>query len=935
MAPIEKRREVFTDLLKKRIADAKAKPIEKKQEERVIRKKLVARERAVVIAKARAREVVLSKFHKEYVKIPLKVIEREMGLIKDKIKYLEGQRKKVKTKGKVTLESNIRALNARLSVLGNIRREVLIKSTKSKVNNSTKIHFTHQPEPPAVERRRGEVVKGNQASPKPAKIGIENIQSPKEAISAINGLVDRVIITEQSSDMEATNKSLSQFSVGLEAKMNGVFRGFNEKRVSLDELNIYYTSIDSILRKAHSRPDKVIPLGRLELLRKRLEEILFPEGKDKVKAQVKDPEVPIREPEAVVASREKTAPEIENALAELKVMLRNVHVDVRLILEKLTELPERAQQTIIVDVVNLAVRTNNTTLLQAIDVSFGNRFEQVIKDQRKVFAGITELMTGFKGGFARDRQAIIAELQDLSRVVKEANTSEKIERVVERLSSLEKYFETDAFKKIITEVVKDANKTSNAVLLTEMRDRFTEIMRDMEGVTQAITKSVKDVRVSIEKDLRETTERLLQSLNAEGKANKEEIMSALEEINNLLLDKAQNDAAVLGEIKNELLELEKFFDKKAFEKYLQNILESAFANERPQLVDAILKEFENKYPDLKDLKARFDAVETLIQTAKTEITAEVKRQTYILYTWLKSIDTKVSQIGNKVDNIAQAIDKLSNFFEPTVFEKFLQDALLPEIRNAIEEGNKRLYDILARNIGNKYGKLSAGQKKLKELIINLSNREEQRYAKIKKLLEGLKDQSEENQREVLNRLWDVFTAVDKGNKISEESLEILKGLETFFKEDTYKDFLKTVLDENNVKLIEMMKSDPFFKDKIDKAYIDTKFEEITKLIKEEKEKKPEAKKEEGWWKKYGPPTAGMSFLLLLIALLAFLIIQALRNSGGGPSGGIPSTAVVPIIGETAQAASGGLSSILGPLGGINPIIIILILVALFLLFPKK
>ncbi len=961
MAPIEKRREVFTDLLRKRIENAKTKPLEKKKEERVIRKKLASRERAVVVAKARAKEMVLSRFHKEYVKKPLKAIEREMIVIKEKIKYLEGQRKKVKSKGKVTLESNIRALNARLSVLGNIRKEVIVKSTNSKAKVPTKT-FVHQPEQQAVVRRQGELVRGNSASPKPAKIGIENIQSPREAIFAINGLVDRVIGTEQSSDMEATNKTLSQFSVGLEAKMNGVFRGFNEKRVSMGELNGYYTNIDAILRKAYANPDKVIPLGRLEALKRKLEGILFPEGKGNGKAQIRVPvivtKVPeavapgkkgpekgsAREPEAVVASR--SAFDVESALTELRAMLRNVHVDVRLILAKLNELPERAQQTVIVDVVNFALRESNTTLLQSIEVHFGNRFEQVINDQRKVFAEITELMTGFKGGFARDRQAIIAELQDLSRVVKEANTSAKVERVVERLSSLEKYFETDAFKKIITEAIKDANKTGNTALRTEIRDKFEELIKGMEEVRKAevdTAKAVRDTFANLETKLQEATEKLLESLKKEYKENKdgqENILKLLNEIGEYILNADMENKAVLSEIKNELIELEKFFEKDAFKRYLLEVLETAFVVERPLLVDAIMTEFEARYPDLKDLKTRFDRIEILVQAVGDEVKVEIVAEAYKLSLLLDQINNKVTPLDPKLDAIAQKIDALSTKLDPAALATFLEAALLPGIRNAIEDGNNSLYKDLVAKMGNRFNELKNQNLNLKKLIIKLSNREEQRYVKIKKLLEGLKDQSEENQREIIDRLWDVFSAVDKGNKVSEETLQRLKTLETFFEPTAYKAFLKTIVDENNSALIAMMKADPFFKDKIDKAYIDAKFEEITKLIKEDKtkeaEKKPEVKKEEGWWKKYGPPTAGMGFVILLVGLVLFLIIQALRNSGGGPSGGIPSTAVVPIIGETAKAAgSSGLSSILGPLGGINPIIIILILVALFLLFPKK
>ncbi len=940
MAPIEKRREVLTDLLRKRIADAKAKPLERKQEERVIRKKLASRERAVVVAKARAKEVVLSRFHKEYVKKPLKAIEREMSAIKEKIKYLEGQRKKVKAKGKVTLESNIRALNARLSVLGNIRKEVLIKSAKSKAPvrpaevrtpelSSKKQLLEHQPEPQAVERRREVVAKGQPESPRKEKIGIGNIQTTEQAISAIDGLIDRAIRTEQSADLEAVNRALSQFSLSLEAKINGVLRRFAEKRVSLDELNTYYVSIDSILRKAYSREDKVQPLGRLELIKRKLEEILFPKEKPKIKGVTEE-----LLPETTVAA--KASFDLEKALAELRSILLDVRKDVKETLAKVNSLcsgkDAKTQQTIITEVVNFALRTNNVALLRSVEVTFNTRFQQlgisirkIIETQHEEYGNILNLLKGMRKGAVRDRNKIVVQLQELSKLVREVKT-ESTTKVLAILSELKTYFETDAFKEIIKEVVKDANKTSNVVLLTEINDRFESIVRDIEGVAQATVKAVRDSVAAGTKELRVASENLLKHLTEEGKVNKEEIIRALEEINNLILDKSQNDAAALGEIKNELLKLEDFFEPKAFEKYLTQILENAFANERPQLVSAIMDEFEKKYPDLTDLKARFDAVETLVKTVGDEVRAEVRKQAHILYTWLKRIDAKVTPI----DQIAKQVEGLSKFFDPATYEKFLQDALLPGIREAIEKDNKTLYRALAGQIGNKYTLL-------RNLIKSLSDREEKRFNKIKSLLENLSEEGRANKQEILEELYNLFNYVADNHEIGKDTLERVKKLEAFFEPDAYKNFLKTILEENNATLIEMMKNDPFFKDKIDKAYIDTKFEEITKLIEEEKEKKPaEEKKGEGFGKKWEAPTAGTGIILLIIALLVFLIIQALRNSGGGPSGGIPSTAVVPVIGETAKAAAGGgLSSILGPLGGINPIIIILILVALFLLFPKK
>lgn len=975
MAIAEKRRE-FTDLMRKRIEEAnKTKPLEQKQKERVIRKKLAVRERVVVVAKAKAKEIILSRFHKEYVKKPLKVIEREMGTIKERIKYLEGQRKKTKAKGKVTLESNIRALNVRLSVLGNIRKEVLIKSAKSKTNAPTKTPFVHQPEQSAVVRRQGELVRGNSASPKPAKMGIESIQSPKQAISAIDGLVDRVIGTEQSSDMEAANKSLSQFSVGLEAKMNGVFRGFNEKRVSLNELNTYYVSIDSILRKVDSRPDKVIPLGRLELLKKRLERILFPEEKGNGKASVKGPiivnkvpeavekrpeKVPAREPEPAVAVGGGKGPfDVEKALTELRGMLQDVRFNTEQIITKLefhlSHFSSESQKAVLIEVVDYAFRNRDAELIDAVkklDSKYGAirvSVSAVIEKQRRTYNNIIELIKGLRKDIRQDRnktiQEVMVELQDIARRVEEvstktqteASTRGQAEEILQRLTLLENYFDEEHFNTILRSVTKSANE-SLFLELSKFDSRFEEIKRDIEGVAKATVRAVRDTSASLETKLQEAKEELLRSLGEGREEDKRQIMPLIDEINKYILENGEENKAVLTEIKNELLELEKFFEKDAFKKYLLEVLETAFAIEQPQLVNAIMEQFEKEYPDLKKLKDRFDAVDLLIQSARDDVKAYVRAKALELLTLLQQIDAKVTPLEPKLDTIAQAINALSAKLDPAALATFLEAALLPGIRNAIEDGNNSLYNDLVAKMGNRFNEIKNQNLNLKKLIIKLSNREEQRYIKIKKLLEGLKDQSEDNLREVIDGLWQVFDNVGEGRKVSAEALERIKKLETFFEKDAYKAFLKTIIEENNPTLIAMMKADPFFADKVDKAYLDAKFKELSEEIKKTKEeetKKPEAKKEEGWLKKVGSPTFGVLGLILVLGIVAYLVLMALQNSGGGPSGGIPSTAVVPVIGETAQAASSGLSSILGPLGGINPIIIILILVALFLLFPKK
>lgn len=77
---------------------------------------------------------------------------------------------------------------------------------------------------------------------------------------------------------------------------------------------------------------------------------------------------------------------------------------------------------------------------------------------------------------------------------------------------------------------------------------------------------------------------------------------------------------------------------------------------------------------------------------------------------------------------------------------------------------------------------------------------------------------------------------------------------------------------------------------------------------------------------------GGTMLLLLIAGIVYAAITAAQKA---PAKITQSYSITPMFGETVKTAATTSSSILGSLGGINPLIIIGIVAVLFLLFPKK
>ena len=119
-----------------------------------------------------------------------------------------------------------------------------------------------------------------------------------------------------------------------------------------------------------------------------------------------------------------------------------------------------------------------------------------------------------------------------------------------------------------------------------------------------------------------------------------------------------------------------------------------------------------------------------------------------------------------------------------------------------------------------------------------------------------------------------------------------------------------------------------------KKMTDEQTEELKKYFDEKVKKPEEEKKNAGWLNKWGWQTFGTGLMLVLILILAYFLLRGLVGAGKAADVGSKVVSITPVIGETAKAA-GASESLLGSLGGINPLIIIIILVALFLLFPKK
>lgn len=551
------------------------------------------------------------------------------------------------------------------------------------------------------------------------------------------------------------------------------------------------------------------------------------------------------------------------------------------------------------------------------------------------------------------------------------------EELLRRVKEIQRVIGPEAFEKLINRIVNEAIKNGNKSLFDKLvegpfRTMISEI-RQAKGRMDTVLREQRENATenrAAHNELKELMNRLIAS-NSDP-----EVKRLLEQLSNALLDPATGEFRAirvdLDKIIKNLDNLSNMIaDRGEFGEFIKEMCTLAFKGEQRNFIVAMVQRFEEEFPMLKNMRARFDYIDQVmhdmvVKDKKDMI--EIKDTLLDIYSELGSTRRG---LGKGISKVIAKLRDIENFLDPVKFSKLIQDACIEALKNQktdfidaiMTEFDKKYPDL--KTMKARFDKLEQMINDLKlsgadtdkimaqmeeyyrDLLIDNYSNKEQIMDALQEACRDLVSRGEENKEEILDRLFEVATQLfDQANTNKDEILAKLDDLKDYFSTDAYKkiieDIVKSAIADNNDTLIQKMKDAGFAtKEDIEKIKAGTpgtpgepgkdgdkggKGGDTSKL--EERLKKLEEKKP-SIWRGLGYMGGGTLFLAIL-GLIALGLYKASQISH--PSNASP-ISVVPVVGGTAKVATS--SSILGSLGGINPIIIVLVLVALFLLFPKK
>ena len=650
------------------------------------------------------------------------------------------------------------------------------------------------------------------------RLELQKANSSEELLRLINETITEILKGDNASNIEAASRFLSEITFKLEGRINTEIDRFGSDRETLETLQKRYNAINGLLNRQSPYRGKVPALGRLELLKSKLESLFSEQAK--------------------IAKKPKEAVE--------------------------TEVPvERIGQAEI-----------------QIEI-----------------------------------QKILIEIQKL--VITSTTIKEDVARIVDSLAKMQKFFKEGEFEELLTKVVRLAVNNGNEYLYNRLTMRFgLQMVRIKKKLGEIVDRLKQNARAQ---DLfGKEIEELLKGLTEEGRAHTEEIRKDIEDLSTQLAGFRDATTQKLDRTIIPILDkLEKFFEPATFESFLSAVLKKAFAAERPELVKAIMDEFEKKYPDLKDLGSRLQAIEYFLKT-QTINKADLTQIRQDLADILLEVRSTGKGIGHTLGKTIAKIDALEKYFKGPEYKKLIEDIVKPVIGQALKDNNLEIIKAMETS-------------KILKTIIKKQNI-------LERIMKGLKKENRADHDAIKAELEDILDSVQDNKTKIEDVAQRLEDLKDYFETDAYKtlitDIIKGTVPELATLLIaELDKRGLLTKDEA-KKMTDEQTEELKKYFDEKVKKPEEEKKNAGWLNKWGWQTFGTGLMLVLILILAYFLLRGLVGAGKAADVGSKVVSITPVIGETAKAA-GASESLLGSLGGINPLIIIIILVALFLLFPKK
>jgi len=399
----------------------------------------------------------------------------------------------------------------------------------------------------------------------------------------------------------------------------------------------------------------------------------------------------------------------------------------------------------------------------------------------------------------------------------------------------------------------------------------------------------------------------------------------------------------------------------AFGEFLKIIVTASFKLNQKELIVAIIKRFDEEYPILKQIRARFDYIDQVLYDMKKQNAKdvkEIKSKLLEIYDEIEKIKT-----GQEIEfaKIVDMLNELDGFLHSDAFSKIIKDACLEafkahqtdlidaimaefdkkypdlkDMKSRFDKLENLIADLESKGIANTDKLLSQMEEYYRDLLIDNYSNKEEIMDMLQDALVDLAQRGEENKEEILDRLWEVFV---QGKKNTKEVMDKLEELKQYFSSDVFEGLLKTIVgqavEDNNPKLIQAMKDAGFLTeeglkkilDERDKKPVDG--DKADKDTNTDKDTRPvEAPKKSKW-----PARIGAGAFWIIIAVIIAALMYAIKTTPSNSTSNVAPIQTVPIIAGAAKTAT--TSSILGSLGGINPIIIVLVLVALFLLFPKK
>jgi|GEM_PF-4521260 len=290
---------------------------------------------------------------------------------------------------------------------------------------------------------------------------------------------------------------------------------------------------------------------------------------------------------------------------------------------------------------------------------------------------------------------------------------------------------------------------------------------------------------------------------------------------------------------------------------------------------------------------------------------------------------------NKIEDDVLQHSKDFNSAIDTIFDAVNENAEV--ISQLIGKNTTNIREDLAKShkeLIKKTEELSADLDKAIQYLENANENDELAAARISEIMDILGGTKESELFNVLDKITESMSVMPEEIKKA-----LLTELGKILTEDKMKELLKDALNTNNKDILDKIKE---LKDDLDKLkpvkQSDAKETKSTQTASaagnnEEKNEKSKNVAKETAWQKFGKSIATFGGAAIPVGLLVagVVLVIALSRTASTSTQKITAIPVAPIVGATKAASA--TSSLFG--GAINPLIIVLILLGLFLLFPKK